>query len=212
MKTYSYNLVFIDILFNLLIGFVSLFILAFLMMNPIADEGKIDPVTQIMITMTWPDDSNIDMDLWVKGPENAVVGFSRKEAGYMQLDRDDLGTRNDTFLVNGERVTVARNVENVFINADLAGEYFVNVHYFGPAPAGNPTSVIEETTIQVHDMRPFKLVYEGTAPSSYKDEVTVVSFVVDEDGNIIDVNEDVQLFFKTGSSPSTPGEGDFPEQ
>jgi len=45
MRKYSSNLAFVDLLFNLLVGFTSLLLLAFLLINPIADEGKIDPVS-----------------------------------------------------------------------------------------------------------------------------------------------------------------------
>ena len=69
MRKYSTNLGFVDLLFNLLVGFVSLLLIAFLLINPIADEGKIDPITEFIITTTWPDNSTIDVDLWVQGPE-----------------------------------------------------------------------------------------------------------------------------------------------
>ena len=42
MRKYSTNLGFVDLLFNLLVGFVSLLLIAFLLINPIADDGKID--------------------------------------------------------------------------------------------------------------------------------------------------------------------------
>jgi len=164
------------------------------MINPTSDEGKIDPVTQIMITMQWDPASNIDMDLWVMGPENAIVGFTRKEAGYMHLDRDDLGSKNDTFELDGSIIVIHRNIETVFINDIVPGEYFVNVHYFGPS--SNASTALEETTIQIFDMRPFLLVYDGTKPSTYKQEITVVSFVVDENGNISSQSENIQRLIK----------------
>ncbi len=73
MRKYSTNLAFSDVNMNLMLGFVVLFILAFLMINPIADEGKIDPDGLVMITLRWPDDSIKDIDLWVKGPDGTIV-------------------------------------------------------------------------------------------------------------------------------------------
>ena len=43
MRKYSSNLAFVDLLFNLLVGFTSLFIIAFLMINPIAKDGEVTP-------------------------------------------------------------------------------------------------------------------------------------------------------------------------
>lgn len=43
MRKYSSNLAFVDLLFNLLIGFASLFVIAFLMINPIAKTGAVTP-------------------------------------------------------------------------------------------------------------------------------------------------------------------------
>ena len=36
-----------------------------------------------------------DIDLWVKAPDGNTVSFVRKEAGLMNLEKDDLGISND---------------------------------------------------------------------------------------------------------------------
>lgn len=68
MRRYSSNIAFIDLLFNLLIGFTSLLLIAFLLINPVAEEGKIDPRSEFLITMSWLDTSGIDLDIWIEGP------------------------------------------------------------------------------------------------------------------------------------------------
>ena len=100
MRKYSTNLGFVDLLFNLLVGFVSLLLIAFLLINPIADDGKIDPVTEFIINVQWPDNSSIDIDLWVQGPEGTIVSFKQKDGNYMVLERDDLGISNDFVMIN----------------------------------------------------------------------------------------------------------------
>ena len=40
--------------------------IAFLLINPIAEEGKIDPRSEFMITSSWDDESSIDIDIWVR--------------------------------------------------------------------------------------------------------------------------------------------------
>lgn len=197
MRRYSTNLTFVDMLFNLLIGFTSLFIIAFLLINPIADEGKIDPVTQFMLTATWDNESPIDLDVWVKGPgingsNMNVIGFQNKDGRYMVLDRDDLGANNDSFMLNGEPMIVKRNIETVVINSIVPGEYVVNVHFFGPNREIHHNR-LEEVEVTLYDMEPFTIKFTGKKSLSFREETTLVSFVVTEDGEITDVRSDIGL-------------------
>ncbi len=59
---------FTDLLFNALLGFVVMFVLAFLLINPIAKSGAIDPKAEFLITLTWPDGRREDVDLYVEDP------------------------------------------------------------------------------------------------------------------------------------------------
>ena len=198
-RKYSSNLSFVDLLFNLLVGFASLFFLAFLLINPVADEGKIDPVTQFMITLTWPDESVADIDLWIRGPDGQTVSFVSKEGGYMQLDRDDLGTSNDTYFVNGKQVIVERNLETITINAIVPGEYTVSVFYYGGGPiredGGKITYVYTPTTVEasIIDMHPFRVNLTRKLDLIHRVEQNVASFVVTEDGQIYDVRTDIKV-------------------
>lgn len=63
MSKYSSSTSFIDLLFNLLLAFVCLFILSFLLVNPQKDSGKIDPSVEFMIIASRDDDSRNDIDL-----------------------------------------------------------------------------------------------------------------------------------------------------
>lgn len=202
-RKYHSNLSMVDMLFNLLVGFVCLFIIAFLLINPIADDGKIDPRTEFIITMEWEDESIVDMDLWVQGPSNKSIGYMQKEGGYMSLDRDDLGVSNDTYFINGQYVTVKRNIETVKINAIQEGEYVINTHYFsnGGRPttaAGKPATsapITEPVTakITVIKMEPYRIIYTGTTTSTLKQEKTAVSFVITSRGSIRDLRTDINM-------------------
>ena len=57
---------FIDLLFNLLVGFTFLFMLAFILINPVAKKETLDPKAEYLIIMTWEDYSSSDIDLWIK--------------------------------------------------------------------------------------------------------------------------------------------------
>ena len=214
VRKYSSNLSFVDLLFNLLVGFTCLFFLSFLLINPIAEEGKIDPVTEIMITARWPNDSGYDIDLWVRGPGGTKVFYNYKDGGYMVLDRDDLGFANDMYIINDVVEVVRRNLETVTINDIVPGEYVVNIHYFGgrsdlPGPEeGEPPTVTFEPVqvdVEVLDMHPFAIVVSGDAILNYRDEVTIATFTVNEDGKIEDIRTDIQIpLRKRGNQGNTP--------
>jgi hypothetical protein len=112
---------FTDLLFNALLGFVALFIMAYLLINPVARTGAIDQKAEFLITLTWPDGRQEDVDLYVADPTGNLVWFRRREAGLMHLDRDDLGRGNDTLRVNGRLFVNPANQEIVSIRGVSIG-------------------------------------------------------------------------------------------
>jgi len=193
MRKYSNNLAFTDLLFNLLIGFTSLLLIAFLLINPIAEEGKIDPRSEFIITSSWDDDSAIDIDLWVKGPDDTIVGFPSKDGRYMVLERDDLGDTNDLIQLNGDTILIQRNLETLSINAIVPGEYIVTVHNYSTSVSNENEEYPTPVTIDIMDMNPISLDMSRTVKVRLKEEVSVFSFMVDEDGNIYDMNDQIDV-------------------
>jgi hypothetical protein len=122
---------FVDLLFNLLIGFAFLFIIAFLLINPITKKQDFDPKAEYLLIMTWNDESPRDVDMWVKDNLNNVVSFRSKDLALITLDRDDLGIMNDTF-VNDQGVSIERKVnrEVVSIKTKDPRRYTVTVHLY----------------------------------------------------------------------------------
>ena len=51
---YHSNVSFLDLLFNLVVGFVMLFIIAFLLIRPIAENKQIEQKAEYIISVTWP--------------------------------------------------------------------------------------------------------------------------------------------------------------
>ena len=72
---YKSTLAFTDLLFNVLIGFAFLFIVAFILINPITEEANIQAKAEFMVIMEWDPDSSYDIDLWMKDPTGTIVGF-----------------------------------------------------------------------------------------------------------------------------------------
>jgi hypothetical protein len=176
---------FTDLLFNALLGFVVMFILAYLLINPIARTGAVDSKAEFLITLSWPDGRPEDVDLYVADPADNLVWFRQREAGLMHLDRDDLGQRNDFVDVAGRRIANPLNQEIVSIRGIVPGEFVVNVHLYrghhgGAVPA----------TIKVEKLNPrVELVFYDTVTLLEQgDERTAVRFALGADGRVRDVN------------------------
>lgn len=176
---YKSTLSFVDLLFNILLGFVFLFLIAFLLINPVAKKGDIIVPAEYMIILTWPDGNQNDMDVWVKDPLNNIVSFRQREAGLMHLDRDDLGTTNDVVVVNGNVKEFDLNREVITLRGTVPGRYLVTVHfYFERQPGEVPA------TIEVVKINPFSIVYKDTKIfTRLGQEQNYYSFAIDNNGD-----------------------------
>ena len=63
---YKTSIAFIDLLFNITIGLAMLFIIAFLLINPVAKKGDIIVKAEFIVTMSWPADRHDDIDLYLR--------------------------------------------------------------------------------------------------------------------------------------------------
>jgi hypothetical protein len=199
MRRYSSNLAFVDLLFNLLVGFTSLFVIAFLMINPISKTGEVTPPIKMFVEVEWDKDLNKDIDLFVRGPDGTIVFFGRKDGNYMTLERDDLGWTSDTYVINGEEITVQRNYEIINFAELPPGEYVIAVFYF--SSTGDPV----EVKASVRTISPHRVVYQGVVEGlTPRKERTVVSFTVDADGNVGDLNTELQIPLASNRAAATP--------
>ena len=176
---------FTDLLFNALLGFTFLFLVAIMFMNPEAKTGIIDPKAEYILTITWEDNSPDDVDVWVEDPEGQIVWFRTPEAGLLHLDRDDRGLVNDTITINGEEVQNPLNQEVITLRGVVKGEYVVNVHYYA-SETGKPVDV----NVRLAKVNPIlEVVYYGSVNLEKKgDEKTAVRFKIGREGEIFDIN------------------------
>ena len=176
---------FTDLLFNALLGFTFLFLIAIMFMNPVAKKGIINPKAEYIITVAWPDHSPDDVDTWVEDPNGNLIWFRNREAGLVHLDRDDRGRINDTITINGEEIQNPLNQEIVTIRGVVPGEYVINVHYYA-----TETQQALPVTIKVSKINPtLEIVYYGDTLLEKKgDEKTAVRFVIDKSGSVTQVS------------------------
>lgn len=172
---------FTDLLFNALLGFTFLFLVAIMYMNPVAKTGIIDPKAEYIITVTWPDGNPDDIDTWVEDPEGSVVWFRNPAVGLLHLDRDDRGMLNDVISVNGREIANPLNQEIVTLRGVVTGEYIVNVHYYA-----TETDKPVDVNVRLVKVNPkLEVIYYGTLKLEKKgDEKTAFRFRIAPDGQV----------------------------
>jgi hypothetical protein len=195
---YKTSIAFIDLLFNITIGLAMLFIIAFLLINPIAKKGDIIVNAEFIITMSWPKDSKDDIDLYVMDPAGNIVYFRDKDNGLMHLDRDDLGDKNDQISTDSGIISFNLNEEHLTIRGIVPGEYIVNAHWYSKATysfknsEGNEYTPNDEipVTIKVEKLNPYKVIFVDTKTfSKAGEEQTYLRFYVDTDGKVTKKNK-----------------------
>ena len=181
---YGSNLSFNDVLFNVLLGFVVLFVLALLLINPITKKSDIPAKAEILIILEWDDMASDDIDMWVQGPSGAPISFQNKTNGVMHLDRDDLGRTSDFMVVDGERIQITLNREVVSMRGIAPGDYYINIHVYNKKGNSEPTKY----TITLLDVNPYKEVYVMQGELTARGEIVrLPGFTLDKEGVVTDV-------------------------
>lgn len=183
-NNFSCNTALIDLLFNMLVGFVALFILAFAMQaqekRP-KDETNVKSRGDMTITLSWPDDADDDMDLWVQDPHGNLVFFARRDAPLMYLDRDDLGvTQESVRMEDGTTQQAIGNQETVVVKKVIPGEYVINVHAYWKQTAG-PLPVL--ITVNLINPR-VEVLRKQIIVDVSGQEITAARLIGDETGGI----------------------------
>lgn len=181
---YKSSLAFTDLLFNVLIGFAFMFIVAFILINPVEKDAEIQAKAEFMIIMEWDDQSAYDIDLWMQDPVGNVVGFPNMHAGLLHLDKDDLGQSNDrVVLADGTTKTIFLNREVMTIRGIVPGEYIVNNHLY--SMKGTQQKGPIEVTTKVIKLNPFGEIHAGQVTlTTHGQEETIIRFTIDPSGYV----------------------------
>lgn len=137
-------LVFIDLLFNLVIWMM-------LSVNPEIKDNKDQAKSDAIYTvyMTWETGLDVDVDMWLALPNGARIAYNNKDAGYITLERDDLGA----FAGQGDL-----NLEILKFREPPDGQYGISIHTYSAReqPEG-------QVTIEMYDASG-GLVYQRSVP------------------------------------------------
>ena len=189
---YVSNVAFTDLLFNIVVGLAFLFLLAFILMNPIAKEKDVEEKSDFIIVMTWDDESGDDIDLWVRDPGGRIVSFRNRGIGFMHLDRDDLGLSNDKVQgADGKIIYVYRNKEVVSLRGFSEGTYLVNAHVYNKKPWKDKKMRRSNIKIELIKLNPYSEVAQAEFIAIGRgQEFTAFHFTLDADGKVIKLSDE----------------------
>ena len=202
---------FTDLLFNILVGFAFLFIVAFLLIKPESKEKDFDRRAEFIVVMEWDSEATDDIDLHVQDPLGGLVNFRAPRVNYSHLDKDDLGSRNDTtVLADGTTTTIKINREVVTIRGIIPGEWIVNSHYYSPYNNFLRKDYSITVRVELHRVTPYKILWVGDKTFTRKgQEETFIRFTIDKEGELVGPFNFREKFFtgprgirRTNSAPS----------
>ena len=189
---YVSNVAFTDLLFNIVVGLAFLFLLAFILMNPIAKEKDVEEKSDFIIVLTWDDESGDDIDLWVRDPLGHILSFRNRGVGMMHLDRDDLGLSNDKVKgPDGKVVYVYRNKEVVSLRGYSKGEYLVNVHVYNKKLWKDGKMHRSNIKVELIKLNPYAEVTQVEFVGIGRgQEFTAFHFTLNDEGDVIGIRDD----------------------
>ena len=189
---YVSNVAFTDLLFNIVVGLAFLFLLAFILMNPIAKDKDIEEKSDFIVILTWDDESGDDIDLWMRDPLGNILSFKNREDALMHLDRDDLGLSNDRVkLPDGKIEYVYRNKEVASLRGTHQGEYLVNIHVYNKKPWKDQTMKPSNIRVELIKLNPYSEITQAEFVASRRgQEFTAFHFTLDEDGEVIGIRDE----------------------
>jgi hypothetical protein len=183
----------------LLMVFIAMTVLA-LVAKKNNEESNIKKKAEYQITAEWNKEQNpdidCDVDLWVRNPNGQLVFWRARENNLMNIERDDVGMRNDFIrLPDGRSVKNEEDMEYWYLRGIIPGEYTVNLHLYACAvelQQVDPTYTLDipvevkltrlNPRMQIIEVRQVKLtkVYQ---------ELTVMNFTLAGDGAVSKITD-----------------------
>jgi len=196
---------FTDLLFNLLLGYAFLFIISFLLIQPIVKKAEVSTQAEFIITVTWPADNSDDIDTWLEDPLGNLIWFRQKENGLMHIDRDDIGSITDTLkLADGTIIIYPYNQEITTIRGFVPGEWILNIHVYRKREK-EPTLV--KVTVDKLNPTLQTIILKEIEMVENWEEVTVARFEMTGNGEIMSIDDLPKRLVKAGGNYDSSGGG-----
>lgn len=144
---------------------VLLMLMVFVLLPHQPDEAAADEarVGDLVVEISWCEDCHTDVDLWVRSPGDAPVGYSRTRGKHFSLLRDDLGLGKDA--ARGE-LAATRTLPD--------GQWVVNVHAYKDTGGNLPVTVEVDIWYRIPGSKVRSPVFSGERElSRVGEEITV---------------------------------------
>lgn len=180
-----------DLLFNLILGFVCLLLLAFIQINKKPIDASVPNRALYIIELTWDGESDTDIDSLLEMP-GGVIYYQNRELGSVFLDKDDLGRVNDSFRRrDGSIQYVSINQEIITIRGIEPGEYIFNAYMYrlGRQMDGNEEPVPISVRAVLRRCRDGAILAENQIELNFvRDEGTFFRFTLTDIGEVVDID------------------------
>src|SRR6185503_1042874 len=158
---------------------------ALMSVHPVAAKTDgVKPHAEFLIQMDYPIDRDVDLDLWVVGPERLPVFYESRQIGCADLDRDSLGLATaHVYLADGTSVMSKSNIETTTLRCIAPGHYDVAANLFSyHSDSREPI----KAHIEITSLNPaIRTVWAGDVTLNRLDEtINAVSFDLDKDGEV----------------------------
>ncbi len=145
------------------------------------------PKAEYIIILDWPDDRNVDLDLWLRDGYDHYVFYRNKEISNISLDRDSRGSVSNKSVGPDGKPIISGNEEIITIRALLPGVYQIAVTYYNDNAAGHadetPTHALDYNVKLIKVNPQLKILWQEKKTISLIKEVQrVVTFRINEDG------------------------------
>ena len=170
--------VFRDVIMLTLAGFIVIVLLLLPHINPVAKTDETaEPTGNVVIEMHWPNEMDVDVDLWIEAPGDAPVGYSNQGGLIFNLLRDDLGQLADPMEIN---------YETAYSRGVPAGEYTINVHLYRNRAAAYPVPVRVVAKVKKPDGGPtLRIAHADVSLGHEGEEITAIRFELDAEGALV---------------------------
>lgn len=169
--------VFRDVIFLALAGFVAVVLMLLPHLNPKAKaDNDVSSPGNVIVEIRWPDELNVDVDLWVQAPGDVPVGYSNKGGKIFNLLRDDLGDQADAAKLNYE-VSYSRGIPS--------GEYVVNIHLYRNYTKQMPMPVDIMVSVKPNPQDSARQILSTSVNLKAEgEELTAFRFELDDNGKL----------------------------
>lgn len=176
-------------------------VVLFLMIAPPKkEEDGIKPKMEYLISISWPIDVDADVDVWMRDPDGNILWYGNKEIGLANLERDDMGKRNNKIMIGDREVVKLNNEELVSFRGFKPGEYVINVHLYSYGMNFVPNDPINPLPVRITITRLNPSVstpYVGNASITFvRQEVHLVRFTLDAEGNISNIETELPVMIR----------------